>query len=77
MQFLLNFSTRFRPFCFFRPVCDQKAVEKNNKNCFWSVSLGCSVMPDSRLKIVKDKFLTSIDYYDEFHVDLLFDRSIY
>ena len=34
-------------------------------------------MPNSQLKIVEDKFLTSIDYYDEFHVNLLFDRSIY
>ena len=34
-------------------------------------------MPDSRLEIVGDEFLTSIDYYDEFHVNLLFDRSIY
>ena len=24
-----------------------------------------------------DEFLTSIDYVDEFHVNLLFDRSIY
>ena len=57
-------------------------VEKDNKNCFWSVkggavSLGCSVMPNSRFKIVGDEFLTAIDYYDEFHVNLLFDRSIY
>ena len=41
------------------------------------MSLGYSVMPNSRFKIVGDKFLTSIDYDDEFHVNLLFDRSIY
>ena len=34
-------------------------------------------MPNSRLKIMEDEFLTSIDYYDEFHVNLLFDRSIF
>ena len=34
-------------------------------------------MPNSRLKIVGDEFLTSIDYHDEFHVNLFFDRSIY
>ena len=31
----------------------------------------------SRLKIVIGEFLTCFDYYDEFHVNLLFDRSIY
>ena len=31
-------------------------------------------MPNSRLKTVRDEFLTSIDYYDGFHVNLLFDR---
>ena len=30
-----------------------------------------------QLEIVGDEFLTSIDYDDEFHVNLLFDRSIY
>ena len=79
IQFLLTFSTRFRPICFFRPVCDQKAVEKDNKNCLWSVKGGavssrCSVMPNSRVGV---EFLTAIDYEDEFHVNLLFDRSIY
>ena len=39
--------------------------------------VGLSVMPNSRLKIVRDEFLTSIDQYDEFHVNLLFNRSIY
>ena len=34
-------------------------------------------MPNSRFKIVGNEFLTSIDYDDEFHVNLLFDRSIY
>ena len=36
-------------------------------------------MPDSRLEIVEDEFLAfnSINYYDEFHANLLFDRSIY
>ena len=42
------------------------------------MSLGCSVMRNySRLKIVIGEFLTCFDYYDEFHVNLLFDRSIY
>ena len=31
-------------------------------------------MPNSCLKTVKDEFLTFIDYYDGFHVNLLFDR---
>ena len=31
-------------------------------------------MPNSRLKTVRDDFLTSIDCYDGFHVNLLFDR---
>ena len=31
-------------------------------------------MPNSRLKTMRDEFLTSIDYYDGFHVNLLFDR---
>ena len=39
-----------------------------------AVSLGCSAMPNSRLKTVTDEFLTSIDYHDGFHVNLLFDR---
>ena len=30
-------------------------------------------MPNSRLEIVGDEFLTSIDYDDEFHMNLLFD----
>ena len=34
-------------------------------------------MPDSRLEIVEDEFLVSINHYDEFHVNLLFDHSIY
>ena len=36
-------------------------------------------MPNSRFKIGGDEFLTAnaIDYDDEFHVNLLFDRSIY
>ena len=34
-------------------------------------------MANSRFKIVGDEFQTPIDYYDEFHVNLLFDRSIY
>ena len=41
------------------------------------MSLGCSVTRNSRLKIVKGEFPTSFDYFDEFHVNLLFDRSIY
>ena len=43
------------------------------------MSLGCSVMPNSRFKIVGDKFLTS--KYDDnkfnFNVNLLFDHSFY
>ena len=51
-------------------------------NCFWSIQggavpLGCSVMPNSRLEIMGDEFLTYIDHYNQFHVSLLFDRSIY
>ena len=38
------------------------------------MSLRCSVMPNSRVGV---EFLTAIDYEDEFHVNLLFDRSIY
>ena len=34
-------------------------------------------MPNSRSKIVGDEFLTAIDYDDEFHTNLLFDRSIH
>ena len=34
-------------------------------------------MPNSRLEIVEDEFLTSVDHYDEFHVNLRFDRSFY
>ena len=34
-------------------------------------------MPNSGFKIVRDEFLTSIDYDDEFHLNLPFDRSIY
>ena len=41
------------------------------------MSSGCSVMPNSRIKIVGDEFLTAIDYDDEFHVNSLFDRSVY
>ena len=39
-----------------------------------AVSSGCSAMPNSRLKTMRDEFLTFIDYYDGFHVNLLFDR---
>ena len=36
-------------------------------------------MSNSRQKIMEDEFLTSnsIGYYDVFHVNLIFDRSIY
>ena len=36
-------------------------------------------MPDSQLEIVGDEFLTTINHirYGEFHVNLVFDRSIY
>ena len=36
-----------------------------------------SVKPNSLLKTVGDEFLTSINHYDEFHVNILLDRSIY
>ena len=71
LQFLLTFLTRFQPLCFCQLVRDQKAVEKDDKNCFWSVedgavSLGCSVKQYSLLKIEGDESLTSIKYCDEF-----------
>ena len=34
-------------------------------------------MPNSRFKIVGDEYLTSIDYDDKFHVNLLFAGSVY
>ena len=34
-------------------------------------------MPDSGLEIVGVESLTSIDFYDKFYVNLLFDHSIY
>ena len=34
-------------------------------------------MPNSRLEIMGDEFLTSIDHYDEFHDNLIFVHSIY
>ena len=34
-------------------------------------------MPKSRLEIVGDEFLTSIDLHNEFDVNFLLDRSIY
>ena len=34
-------------------------------------------MLNDRLEIVEDEFVTSIDHYDKFYVNLLFDRSIY
>ena len=33
-------------------------------------------MPNSRLKTVRDEFLTSIDHYEGFHVNLRFDRFL-
>ena len=39
--------------------------------------MGRFVMPNSRLEIKEDDFLTSIDHHDKFHENLLFDRSIY
>ena len=58
---------------------NRSAIEKDNRNGFWSVqggavSLGCLAMPNSRLKTLRDEFLTSIEYYDGFYVNLLFDR---
>ena len=35
------------------------------------------LIAEQSIKIVEDEFLTLIDYYDEFHVNLIFDRSIY
>ena len=37
----------------------------------------CSVILNYQLEIVADESVTSIDHYDEFYVNLLFDRSIY
>ena len=59
----------------------RKQVEKVNKNCIWSakgktIFLECSVMLYYRLEIVGDESVTSIDHYEVFHVNLLFDRSI-
>ena len=34
-------------------------------------------MPNNRLEIVLDEFLTSIDHNNQFHVNLLFNSSIY
>ena len=34
-------------------------------------------MLNYRLEIVGDEFVTSIDHFDEFHGNLLFDRPIY
>ena len=34
-------------------------------------------MPNIRLEIMGDEFVTFIDHYDEFHENLLYDRSIY
>ena len=41
------------------------------------MSLICSDMPNSRLKTVRDESVTSIEHYDEFYVNLLFDRFFY
>ena len=35
------------------------------------------LIAEQSIKIVEDEFLTLIDYYGEFHVNLIFDRSIY
>ena len=40
-------------------------------------TLGCSVMRNSRLKIVKGEFLTCFDYYDEFHVRIYFSTALF
>ena len=34
-------------------------------------------MPNNRYEFVEDEFLTSIDHYNQFYVNLLFDRFIY
>ena len=34
-------------------------------------------MPNYQLEIVGEEFVTSIDHFDEFFVNLLFDRYIY
>ena len=40
-----------------------------------AISLECPVMLNNQLEIVEDESVTSIDRYDEFCVNLLFDRS--
>ena len=37
----------------------------------------CSVILNYQLEIVADESVTSIDHYDEFYANLLFDRSFY
>ena len=56
-------------------------VEKDNKNCFCSAQgfpLRRSVMPDSQLEIVKDKFLTSTAHWSLWRILGLFTyRPLY
>ena len=59
-----------------------KTGRKVNNNCIRSakgktIFLKCSVLLNCLLEIVGDEFVTSIDHFDEFHVNLLFDCSIY
>ena len=77
--FLLSFSTAFWSQTGRKKQSGQKRVEKVNKNCIWSVKgktafLKCSFLLNYRLKTVRDEFLTSFDYNNGFHVNLLFDR---
>ena len=55
-----------------------KTGRKVNKNCKWSakgktICLKCSVLPNYRLENVGGEFVTSIDHYDDFYANLLFD----
>ena len=75
-SYAFEHSVYFDRFVYFDRSAIKRAVAKVNKNCFWSVqggavTLGCSFVPKSQLGIVGDEYLTSIDNYDEFQVNLL------
>ena len=80
-------------FCYpFRPLFDRRPVERNRavengskrsiKTVYWSaegktIFLKCLVLLNHPLEIVGQESVTSIDLYDEFYVNLLFDRFIH
>ena len=77
--FLLSFSTAFWSQTGRKKQSGRKRVEKVNKNCIWSakgktIFSKCSFLLNYRLEIVGDESVTSIEHYDEFYVNLLFDR---